>query len=657
MKSPPRARLRLTTLCGRALRRGLVAVAILVASLGPADVARAADDELLGALKRVEKVSIVGNEAIGAGDLRKVLKTGDRDFLGLRGLPLFRPDFLRADVTALQTYYRRHGFLDAVATAAADSGSRPDRVVVTFQVVEGALVLVRSVTIDSTTLFTRKELLSIVRVEAGRPFDPVQVPLDRGLLANRYAERGHFPSIETTVEQDGDRVDIRFIIIDGPPYHVGRVTVAGVARVDTTAVVRELLLEPDDLYRRDRLVESTERLSGSGLFTSVEIEPARPDTSGAQVDLHVSVRERKPRWLEGGVGTGTDEIVRLGGQWGHRNLSGDGKTLTATGTFGWNGGQKVRSRAELAFVEPWLLRTRTRGRVAVSAAREFDEYAAGTYIQEGYGLSFGLARDYFAADSRLTLTFDNTWTTMTKIIDQAPGDTSRFFLAPYLPRLTIAFDQDHRDQPLLPTKGALNHLSAQLAGDPKAEAGWYAKLEASTGRHFPVGNGSTIALGLRAGIIRPIGHGPGGPEGTLARVPVTDRYRVGGTSNVRGYHENGIDGGGDDGGGGILLSVVNLEYRRRVRGAVGLTFFVDGGNVWRDPSHVRLAGFFTPTGVDHTYGLDDMHWAGGVGVHLVTPIGPLRLDYAHRFAADESDLLAGRALERDGFHFAIGFMF
>ncbi len=655
MKSPPTVRTAwLTTLRGRALRRAVAAVAVVVVSVALASTARAADDELLGALKRVEKVIIVGNEAIGAGDLKKVLKTGDRDFLGLRGLPLFRPDFLRADVTALQTYYRRHGFLDAVAAAVADSGSRPDRVVVTFQVVEGPLVLVRSVMIDSTTLFTRKELRSIVKVQAGRPFDPVQVPLDRGLLANRYAERGHFPSIETTVEPDGDRVDVRFIILDGPPYHVRRVTVAGVAKVDTAAVVRELLLEPGDLYRRDRLVESTERLSGSGLFTSVEIEPEQVDSSRAQVDLHVSVRERKPRWLEGGVGTGTDEIVRLGGQWGHRNLSGDGKSLTATATFGWNGGARVRSRAELAFVEPWLLRTRTRGRVAVSAAREFDEYAAGTYIQEGYGLSFGLARDFFAANSRLTLTFDNTWTTMTKIIDQAPGDTSTFFLAPYLPRLTIAFDQDHRDQPLLPTRGALNHLSAQLAGDPKAEAGWYAKLEASTGRHVPVGTGSTIALGLRAGIIRPIGHGPGGPEGTLARVPVTDRYRVGGTSNVRGYHENGIDGGGD---GGILLSVINLEYRRRVRGAFGLTFFVDGGNVWRDPSHIRLAGFFTPTGVDRTYGLDDMHWAAGVGVHLVTPIGPLRLDYAHRLAADESDLLAGRALERDAFHFAIGFMF
>ena len=362
MKSAPRG-------SARALCRGIVIAAGLVALGGLAPAVRAADDELLGALKRVEKVTIVGNEAVSSGDLRKVLKTGDRDFLGLRGLPLFRPDFLRADVTSLQTLYRRRGYLDAVATAAADSGSQPGRVRVTFNLSEGPLVLVRSVTIDSTELFSRKELLAIVKAQAGRPFDPVQVPLDRGLLANRYAERGYFPVIETTVEQDGDRVDVRFIIKDGSPYHVSRLTVSGVADIDTSAVVREVLLAPGDLYRRDRLVESTQRLSGSGLFTSVEIEPQRPDSNLAQVELNVRVRERKPRWLEGGVGTGTNELLRLGGQWGNRNLSGDGKTLTATGTFGWNGDEEVRSRAELAFVEPWLLRTRTRGRIAVSASR------------------------------------------------------------------------------------------------------------------------------------------------------------------------------------------------------------------------------------------------------------------------------------------------
>ncbi len=616
--------------------------------------ARASDDELLGALKRVEKVTIVGNAAVDDGTLKKVLKTGDTDLLGLRGPALFRPDFLRADVGALQTLYLRRGYPDAVAVAEADSGSKPGLVLVTYRISEGPLVRVRSVTIDSTTMFDRGELLALVKVRAGEPFDPVQIPLDRVALANLYAERGHFPVIETTAPRTDDQVDIRFVIREGEPYRVGRLDVTGVSEVDTAAVVREILLAPGDLYRRDRLVESTERLSGSGLFTSVEIQPLRTDTTSAVVVLDVRVRERKPRWLEGGVGTGSDEYLRIGGQWGNRNLSGDGKTLTATVGAGWNGGEEIRSKAELAFIEPWFLGTRTRARVAALTERGFDEFSGRTYIQEAYGLSFGLSRDFFSARSRVTLTFDNSWTRVADVISTTPGDTSTFYLAPYLPRLSLRFDQDRRDDSLLPTRGALNYASVQLAGDPRANEGWYTKWEASSGLHRPQGPHSTVALRLRGGVIRPVGHGAQGPEGTLERVPVTDRYRVGGTSTVRGYHENGLDAGGD---GGVLFGVVNLEWRRRVKGAIGLSFFVDGGNAWRDPSHIRLEGVFTPTGVANTYGLDDVHWAGGVGVHLITPVGPLRFDYARRFFADESDLLAGRELERQGFHFAIGFMF
>ena len=69
----------------------------------------------------------------------------------------------------------------------------------------------------------------------------------------------------------------------------------------------------------------------------------------------------------------------------------------------------------------------------------------------------------------------------------------------------------------------------------------------------------------------------------------------------------------------MLFGVVNLEWRRRVKGAIGLSFFVDGGNAWRDPSHIRLEGCSRRRASTNTYGLDDVHWAGGVGVHLITP--------------------------------------
>lgn len=630
-------------------------LAALALSGAGGGAAHAAGDDLLGALKRVEAVRIEGNRAVDEGTIRSVLRVGGTDFLGLRGRPLFRPDFLRTDVLSIQTLYLRRGFPDATATASADSGARSDRVVVTYRVVEGPRVHVRAVAIDSASVFPPDRLRGVMRLRPGVPYDPVQVPLDRAALAELYAQRGHFPAITTRVDRDGAVVDIRFTIEEGPAYHIGAVAVSGVSRVDTSAVRREVLLRPGDLYRRDRLVESSERLSGTGLFTTVEIQPAPPDSQRGAVDLHVLVRERKPRWVEGAVGTGTAERIRLTGQWGHRNLSGDGKALTAQADVGWSGRQKYRTKGELAFVEPWLVGTRTRGRVAVSYERGFVEFSDRTYIQEAAGVSFGVSRDFFTARARVSAVFDNTWTREARVISRDTSSTADdFFLAPYLPRLTVSFDQDRRDDPLFPRSGAINNLTVQFAGVLRENTGRYMKFEALSGGHLPLGRRTTLALRARGGIIRPVGPGPGGPAGTLARVPATDRYRVGGTATVRGYHDNGIDGGVN---GGILLGVVNLELRRRLFGAIGGTLFVDGGNVWSDPARVRLRGVFSPTGVERSYALDDVHWSYGAGLSVATPVGPLRLEYGRRFHVDESDIVAGRTRERDGVHFAIGYTF
>ncbi len=630
-------------------------LALVLAGTWPGG-AHAADDDLLGALKRVERVRLEGNHAVSSGTLRKVLKTGESSFLGLRSPPLFRPDFLRSDVQAIQTVYLRRGYPDAVATAVGDSGSRPGRVVVTYRIVEGPRVLVRSITLDSSRVFTDPERRAVLVLSPGDPYDPVQVVLDRGALGALYGDRAHFPTIETTAERDSNWVDIRYVIHDGPAYRLRDVVVTGVERVDTSAVRREVLLERGELYRRGRALESSQRLSGSGLFTTIEVEPEQFDSLAGTLDLRVKVRERKPRWVEGGVGTGTIDKVRLLGTWGHRNLSGDGKSLTVTTDVGLRGKTDevvLRYRGEVSYVEPWLFATRTRGRIAASAERATEKFADVAFVQEAARLSFGASRDFYGSRSRLSLVFENTWARVSHVIEPDTLDKDDIFLAPYLPSLTLAYDQDRRDDPLSPTRGTLNNVSIQIAGI-RQNSGRYWKVEGVSAGHIPLAARTSIGLRLKAGLIKPVGSGPGGPLETLARVPVTDRYRVGGTTTVRGYHDNGIDAGGD---GGALLGVVNVEFRTRLWGPFGGHLFVDGGNVWREPGRFRFASLFRTSGVGGSNGYDDVHWSYGAGLSLRTPVGPVRFDYARRLHEDESDVVAGRAAERGLFHFAIGFNF
>jgi outer membrane protein assembly complex protein YaeT len=624
----------------------LIALAVLL----PAR-AQALDDEVLGALKRVKSVKFECNNTVDDGAIKKVIKTGSGSFLGLRSLPLYRPDFLRADVLTIQNLYARKGFPDAVVTSRADSTDHPGRVAVTFTVHEGPRVFVRSVLIDSSRVLSQADLKKLVRTHVGDPFDPVQVTLDRTAIAEKFANRGHFPTVESETKRDSSQVDVNFRLVDGPAYHVRDVRIEGVAEVDTEAVRRELLLKPGDLFRRDRLIKSSERLYESGLFNAAEISPVAADTASGMVSLLARVRERKPRWVEGGVGTGTDQPIRVTGQWGNRNLSGDGKALTANAGYGYKAPELYQAKGQLTFLEPWLLHTRTRGSIGVTVERTFEEFATASYIQAGYTVSFGLSRDLGFEKSRISLVLDNTWTPYTDIV----GDTTNsaaFDVAPYIRRWTLAFDQDTRDNPLVSRSGALVALSAQLSEAIQGGQGTYAKFEAMKGWHFPVRKKASIGARVRAGYITTVGAGPTGDEGVAIRVPITDRYRVGGASSVRGYHENGLDDGGNS---GRMLINTNLEWRIPVHGVIGLELFVDAGNVWRRMSDLKFDRFVHATGQNGTYGTADYRYAYGAGIHITTPIGPLRFDYGRRLHIDEVDYLQpGRKPDRGGFYFSLG---
>jgi outer membrane protein assembly factor BamA len=159
---------------------------------------------------------------------------------------------------------------------------------------------------------------------------------------------------------------------------------------------------------------------------------------------------------------------------------------------------------------------------------------------------------------------------------------------------------------------------------------------------------------LRVGRIGPWGDWGASEDATLDRVPITDRYRVGGGSTVRGYHDNGIDAGGD---AGLLMLVTNFELRTPLQGRFGLTWFIDGGNVWRHVDDFKLKQLFTASGVGGTTALYDYHWGYGLGLRYQSPVGPIRLEVGRRLREDESDRLAGRTPDRQLFHFSFGSQF
>jgi outer membrane protein insertion porin family len=126
-------------------------------------------------------------------------------------------------------------------------------------------------------------------------------------------------------------------------------------------------------------------------------------------------------------------------------------------------------------------------------------------------------------------------------------------------------------------------------------------------------------------------------------VPIFDKFFLGGANTVRGYGEGVLGPKNVDGDpvGGEVTGLANLEIRRpRQVGPIGMLFFADAGQVWRDPGHMRRRF--------------KLKYGAGIEAFIDTPIGPVRVGYGWKVVPNprQGDVFKGGVL-----HFSVMYAF
>lgn len=586
-------------------------------------------------LQSVISVSFEGRRSIPARSLIAVIKTKPPSRLPWRDLPHLRRDFLRSDTLAIETLYQQHGFLDARARAVVTPSSRdPRRARVRFAIVEGERTHIRAVEILGTPSYPPAQLARQLYARRGRPFNPAFLGADTLRIREAYQERGHLASVSASVERDSLRVTVRYVVVEGPRYANGEVYLSspGEVHVSERMVRRELLLKPGELYRQSRVERSLERLYETGLFSQVQITPL-PDSSRREIDFDLRVRERKPRWLDAGVGSGTTEAFRFIGEWGHRNLAAQGLQGALGARLAFDSHRKfLLARASALLLEPWLFRTRTRGSVSLYVERRDDRDRLWTVEQEAKGVAFQAYRE-LGRRGRIVLTQDNTFV-LQRLADLSAtlADTTLDSLHQSVNpsyathRLTLSVLRDLRDDLLVPTRGSTQVISGELAGGPLQGASSFGKGHFSSSWYTPLPRNWVLATRVRGGVIRPFGRDDVftptlGVDREVSRVPLEDRFRLGGVNSVRGFGEGELPFSG-----GLAMAQANAEVRVPLVGPFGLELFVDAGNVWPQARYMKWS-HVPPRAGDSVPDAGDVRYVFGAGATVTLPFGPLRLDF------------------------------
>jgi outer membrane protein insertion porin family len=618
------------------------AAAVLVAALLGIPGMVAARSDLESQLKSVVSVELRGRHAVGRRDIHAVVKTRPPSIWPWGERRTLRADFLKSDCEAIELLYRQHGYLDAHVRDSLVQARDPGRIRVLFLIDEGRCSRIATVSFEGLGAVAPEALRRALYARPRRPFNPAYLVGDTAIIAMQEGERGHLPRVVGAArrdEQDSLRVHVTYHVDEGPLYRVGEVRLAeaGALRVRERHVRRELLLRPGSVFRLSRVEESEERLYETGYFSEVRITP-RPDSVEPRMDFLVHVRERKRHWLDAGVGSGTQERLRVVGEWGSRSLGRQGLPGYLGAQLALDQHADLRRflllRGEATLVVPWLFGTRNRSQVTVYAEKRRDFRIDTLEIaKRGHGVTFQVQRK-FGRRTYVRLTQDNTWVTDQdlKFLDVSlpvsfRDSVQRELLPSYSThRLQLSGERDHRDNPLLTGRGSLQVASAELAGGPFKGSTSFTKFQASASWFAPLHRqGWVLATRVRGGVVKPFGERKdfvptAAVDREVARVPTEDVFRLGGVNSVRGYAENEIASTG-----GLALLCGNAELRVPVVGLFGVELYVDAGNVWTRPEFIRMSDF-TPRLGRAQLEAGDVRYVYGVGGRFNLAFAPVRLD-------------------------------
>jgi len=471
-------------------------------------------------------------------------------------------------------------------------------------------------------------------------------------LRTAYANEGYIyaqirPVVERTMSKDSvPTVNLRWEIAEGTPATINRIDIAGNDYTSDQCIRDALVIVPGDVFSQDRLIRSYQNIQNLGFFESPLPPPETPRANDkGDVDVVFHVKEKHTGSVNFGASVG--EGTGLGGFIGldQPNLFG----LCKKASVQWQYGKYVND-FQLSYTDPAVRQTRISG--TATAYSTYSRYliadlgqsqASGGSLQLGFPVHGSPFTRLFVSYGGEAVRFTGGLATRDTLID-----TRRHF------RSTVGLQLTHDNRIDLPfaSAGSLREIDAQFNGGPlggtssfqryTTELRNYSTLATFGGQQ--IGSQSmklVFGLTARAGML----FGNAGP------FFYSQKFAMGGTQygeQLRGYEEFSITPAGFIPGTNSNATVQSFgnaffsttaELGVRFNSMLYSDLFYDAGNVYDSPRD------FDPT---------RLFRGAGIGVAIVTPLGPLGLDWAYGF--DRVDV-NGRPDPKWMLHFKLGQIF
>jgi outer membrane protein insertion porin family len=581
-----------------------------------------------GAKTPVRQINFVGNQVFSKRQLAAVIKTSATNLLSfLTGGDAYDPDRVADDREQLRLYYRSKGYADAnVTSAKAEYDPTIKGFTLTFSIDEGPLYHFGDVNVVCNVPgLDSEKLRRLLVTRSGAVFDGNALDKTDEILAIELSKLG-FPFAQATprITRDASarRIDVSFVIDQGPRTYVERIDIHGNTRTRGYVIRREFDISEGDAYNQSLIDRAERRLKNLNYFKTVKIT-RKPGSVADRVIVDVEVSEQSTGEFNIAGGYSTTDGLLVEVKLGDSNFLGSGDSVKSSVSYG-----EYSRGVDLSASEPYFLGTRVSAGIELygkqNDASPYQSYGTDVYgatLQLGTPITeqLGVQYHYSLYDQNVTLDPASLVAPPSLPIQQAALAGPQWVSA-----IGETVTYNTLDNNKNPTDGIKSQLTQDLAG-LGGDVNFLRTTEDL--RYYHSINDDVVSLvRVQGGYIT----GWGGQQ-----VPLINSF-FGGPTLVRGFAPNGFGprdltpGTTMDNVGGTMYWASTLELQSAIPGVpqeYGLkaTAFVDSGSVF------NYGGPTTFPGSTQTMQLANsniVRSSVGVGLVWASPFGALSINYA-----------------------------
>jgi outer membrane protein insertion porin family len=279
----------------------------------------------------IEAIQFEGNSVFSNNTLQNQLTLKKKNLFNDGA---FREAKLIADRASIARFYHDRGYIDAEVTDVTRemrSDRKGNHLTLVFHVYEGSLYTFGGVTFTGNHIFSTEDLQKLVYSKTGDTVNAGRLEQDLQRVADLYFENGYiFNTIGREEQRNIITRTISYIvpIVERGRAHIERIIVRGNKKTKDYVILREIPLEPGDVFSKAKVMTGLRNLYNLQYFSNVF--PDTPQgTADSLMDLIINVDEQPTTDIQAGLSfSGSSDPdafpVSLVLKWNDRNFRGTG---------------------------------------------------------------------------------------------------------------------------------------------------------------------------------------------------------------------------------------------------------------------------------------------------------------------------------------------